>query len=995
MKTKIAQAQQRLLWACGFLAICATTVPQAGAQAAARIRSEINSAEQSTLPNSQHPMAKAQFDAGRLPADTRLTGITLTFNRSAAQESDLQSLIASQQNPASPLYHQWLTPDQFATRFGMADEDLAKVEGWLEQQGFSIDRVTRSKNAIHFSGSARQVEQAFSTEMHIYKYTGTATGTGNVTGTGTGTETSQHFAPSTALSVPAAIAPTVLGVTNLDDFRPRAHVILSKNRRVKPSFTSSQTGDVFFAPGDIATVYDISPLYNASVTGTGQSITLVGQSAIQVSDIEAFQSAAGLNVKAPTQFLVPASGNATVEQDGDEAESDIDLEWSGAIAPGATINFVYTGNAQTYGAFDALEYAIDEKIGTIISSSYGECEAALSGGTLGSGAPLETTLEAALEQAATQGQTVMSAAGDDGSTDCSGEGFGTTVSQSLAVDFPASSPYVTGMGGTEISSANTAYDTSDTAYWAAASTADVISSALQYIPEMAWNDDVAEGELSAGGGGTSALFQKPTWQTGVPGLSNSITMREVPDLALYASPIIPGYLYCSSDTSAWDVNDGQESSCTAGFRDSSSGLLTVAGGTSFDGPTFSGILALINQKQGYSSGQGLVNPTLYTLAANSTTYGSAFHDITTGNNFCTAGSPSCPSNGGSLGFAATTGYDQVTGLGSVDATNLAGAWPASTGVAPTLITTTTTITASNSAPNVGVSDTFTITVAASTGTATPTGTVTLTVDSNAPITETLQSNGTYVYTTSFSTAGSHTILATYTGDSTFATSNGSVSVNVAVVSSGTGTISLTPAPSPSTLSVAQGSTGTETISVTPAGGYTGTVDLNFDAGTAGDAALQNLCWEFTNTNSAGLGTLPISGGTAAVSTQLIFDTNASDCQTEAEMRKTGMRPMHKANSASTAKNSGGNPVPLTVAFAGLLLVGFMGRASRKLRGLAGLFVLAAVGLATTACSSGAFNNTVPNPPTGTYTITITAQDSVDANIVASPATFSFVITAAQ
>jgi hypothetical protein len=193
--------------------------------------------------------------------------------------------------------------------------------------------------------------------------------------------------------------------------------------------------------------------------------------------------------------------------------------------------------------------------------------------------------------------------------------------------------------------------------------------------------------------------------------------------------------------------------------------------------------------------------------------------------------------------------------------------------------------------------------------------------------------------------------------------------------------------------VAQGSTGTETISVTPAGGYTGTVDLNWDAGTAGDTALQNLCFEFTNMNSAELGTLPISGGTAAVTTQLIFDTNASDCQTEAAIRKTGMRPMRSLHAGSTAKNTGGSPVPLTVAFAGLLLVGFMGRASRKLRGLAGLILLAVVGLATTACSSGAFNNTVPDPPMGTYTITVTAQDSVNANIVATPATFTFVITA--
>jgi len=947
-------------WVCGVLAACALLIPQAGAQAThPRISSEIDNAEQSTLENSLHPMAQARFDAGRMAADTRLEGISLVFNRSAAQEAGLQALIAAQQNPASPLYHQWLTPDQFAARFGMADADLNKVQNWLEQQGFSIDRVARSKNAIYFSGTVRQVEQAFSTEMHLYKINGT-----------------QHFAPSTALSVPSALASTVLGIRNLNDFRPRAHVVLNRNSRVKPAFTSSQTGTVFFAPGDIATVYDIKPLYNASVTGAGQSITIVGQSAIQASDIEAFQNAALLTVKDPVQYLVPNTGNSTVQATGDEAESDLDLEWSGAIAPGATINFVYTGSDTNYGAFDSLVYAIENQIGAILSSSYGTCEAALGG----------QTLESSLAQAATQGQTVLAAAGDAGSTDCYGvSGLSTTQWEALAVDYPASSPYVTGMGGTEISNANAAYDTQGTAYWAAEGSSDVVSSALQYIPEMAWNDDSANCGasdcLSAGGGGASSLFTKPSWQKNatVPGIPSD-GKRDVPDLALYASPGFPGYLFCSSDSSAW--GSAQSGSCVTGFRDANDTYLTIAGGTSFDGPIFSGILALINQKQGYTTGQGLINPTLYTLASDSTTYASAFHDITTGNNDCLAGPANCS---GTEGFAAGTGYDQVTGLGSVDATNLASAWPASTG--PVLTATTTTITASNSAPNTGVSDTFTVTVTSASGT--PTGTVNLTVDTNAPITETLASNGTYVYTTSFSTAGSHTILAAYAGDSTYAPSTGSVTVNVAVVSSGNGTIALSPAPNPSTLTVSQGSSGIETISVKPSGGYTGTVLVNFDAGSS-DSTLANLCYSFTNMDSAGDGTVAISG-TSAVTTQLTLDTNAADCSTTGAIRTTGKQPLHRVGAGKTAKHTGGNPWPLPVAFAGLLLAGWMGRGSRKLRGLAGLILLAGVGLAVTACNSVNNSNTVTNPPKGTYTITVSAQDSANSTIAAPTETFTFVI----
>jgi subtilase family serine protease len=980
MKTKTANLQRKFLWVCGLVAACSLTVLSAGAQApASRIAAEIASGQQSTLKNSLHPLAQAQFDAGRMAEDTRLNGISIFFNRTTAQEASLKALIAAQQNPASPLYHQWLNPDQFAALFGMSDADLSKVESWLEQQGFSIDSVARSKNAIHFSGTVRQVEQAFSTEMHNYRVEGV-----------------EHFAPSTALSVPSAIAPTVLIVQNLDNFRPQAHVLLKKNMHAKANFTgagstNSSNQIIFFAPGDIKTAYDITPLYGASVTGSGQSITIIGQSAVQQADLTNFQNAAGLAANTPTLFLVPNSGNSTVEADGDEAESDLDLEWSDAIAPGATINFVYVGNNQNYSAFDSIQYAIDEKIGTIISSSYGECEAYLPQATLGDGTTLvEPALETAFEQATTQGQTVMAAAGDTGSEDCNvyqGPGTGTTLTATdttLAVDYPASSPYVTGMGGTEISNANSAYSTVGGGYWDADSgTSDIVNSVLQYIPEMAWNDDSSQYGLSSTGGGASTLFTKPSWQTGVPGIPSD-GQRDVPDLALYASPNVPGFLFCSSDTSAWE--QGQESSCSSGFEDSLTGDLTGAGGTSFDGPIFSGMLALINEKQNYTTGQGLINPTLYTLASNSATYATAFHDITTGNNDCSAGSTWCGSESG--GFSAGVGYDQVSGLGSVDASVLAGVWPANSSTGPTPIATTTSITASNSAPNVNTADTFTVTVAAASGT--PTGSVTLTVDTNAPVTETLSSNGTYVYTYTFTTAGSHTILAAYVADSTYAASTGSVTVNVATVSSGKGTITL--AATPSTLTVAQGSSGSETVTVTPGSGYTGTVDLNFD--TSNDSALQNLCYNWTNINSAGDGTVAITGTAAGTST-LTLDANAADCASSAAIQKSGkhaLRMLHARNTAANAaKSSGGNPLPLGVAFAGLLLAGFMGRSSRKLRGLAGLIVLASVGLAVSACGGGVTTTPYSNPPTGTYTVTVSGQDSAGA-ITATPVTFTFVIT---
>ena len=964
---------QQRLWACGWVAACMMLATSIGAQTLApRINSEITSSETSALKGSLHPLAQAQFDAGPVPADTKLNGISILFKRTAAQDADLQALVAAQQNPSSPQYHQWLTPDQFAARFGMAQADLDSIQSWLQQQGFSIDSLARSKNAIRFSGTVGQVNSAFSTQMHYYKVNGV-----------------QHFAASTVLSVPAAIAPTVLAIRNLDDFRPVSHEVVNRNLRPAPNFTSSESGNVYFAPGDIATAYNIKPAYSGGYNGAGQSIAIVGQSAIQLSDIENFQTAAGLTVKAPNLVLVPGSGSSTVYADGDESESDLDLEWSGATAPGADISFVYVGSNLNYSTFDALQYAIDEKIAQIVSTSYGECEAYLSGSTLASGSALEPGLESAFQQAAAQGQTILAASGDSGSTDCFiGAGAGNpplSEQEALGVDYPASSAYVTGIGGTEVSQANAAYLKAGDGYWEAQSSSDEVSSALQYIPEVAWNEDLANcGQtncLSASGGGASALFAKPSWQTGVPGIPND-GKRDVPDIAVYASPDLPGYLVCSSDQSVW--NSGQVSSCSSGFRDSSTGLLTVLGGTSFGGPIYAGVVAIINQEKNYTTGQGLINPTLYTLAANSTTYASAFHDITSGNNDCTAGAGFCSST---AGFSAGTGYDQVTGLGSINVNNLATAWTASTG--PLRTSTTTTITASNTAPLVNASDNFTISVTSASGT--PTGSVTLTVDSNAPITETLAANGTYVYTTSFTTTGAHTIVAAYAGNSTYAASTGTVTINVGAVSSGTGTISL--AASPTTLSVAQGATGTETITVTPAGGYTGTVLLAFD--TSNDTALQNLCYEFTNMNSSGEGTVTVAG-TAAAATQLTLFTNASQCAATGAQRGSGIQPFRALRgSGNSARNTGTNtaprgPVPLGVAFAGLLLAGFLGRYARRFRSLAALIALAAVGLAMTACGGGVVSTALTNPPAGTYTITVTGQDSATASVSASTQ-FTFTI----
>lgn len=271
-----------------------------------------------------------------MPAGTNLHGVTITFAPSPAQQADLDALLAAQQDPSSPFYHQWLTPEQFGARFGMTDADLAKVQSWLQAQGFTIDSVARARNRITFSGTAGVVANAFRSTLHTYR---------------AGAET--DFAPSVDLSLPSAFAGTVAGVSNLSSFRPRSHLRQTAQLAADPRFTSSQTGNHFLTPKDVAAIYDITPAYNAGYSGAGQTIAVMGQSSVLTTDTAAFQTALGNKVVAPTLVLVPNSGTPTVYT-GDEAESDLDLEYTGGIAPGATIQFVYTGNNANYSVFSTL-----------------------------------------------------------------------------------------------------------------------------------------------------------------------------------------------------------------------------------------------------------------------------------------------------------------------------------------------------------------------------------------------------------------------------------------------------------------------------------------------------------------------------------------------------------------------------------------------------------------------------------------------------------------
>jgi len=901
-------------------------------QPATRIANEIDNRERVPIKGSKSPMARPENDAGRVPGETKLEGINIFFSRSSEQEAELDALIAAQQDPNSRLYHKWLTPEEFGARFGLADSDIATVQSWLEQQGFTVSSVSPSKSHITFSGTIAQIEAAFGAELHYY----------NVGG-------KKHFMPSAELAIPAALSSVVQAVSNLSSFKPHPHVkFRTPQLAPRPEFTSSQTDKHFLTPKDVATVYDINPAYNAGYTGSGQSIAVVGQSSVVLSDIEHFQTAAGFTVKDPTPILVPNSGTARVFS-GDEAESDLDLEYSSTIGKGATIYFVYTGNNQNYNVWDSIQYAVDHKVAPIISDSYGICETALTSSDYSS-------VNIVLAQAASQGQTVLVPAGDNGSTDCYGE-TGLTIAQqeALAVDFPASSQYVTAMGGTEFPSADVA--ASNTTYWQSSSGSDVISSVLPYIPEQVWNDDSAAGSLSAGGGGISAFTARPSWQTGVTGIPSG-SYRLVPDISLDASAYNAGYLYCSSDSAATQI----AGSCSNGFRDSSNKYLTVAGGTSFDSPIFAGMVAILGQKLN-SAGLGVINSKLYSLAANSSTYASAFHDIASGSNACPAALSYCSSAGASE-YPATTGYDEAIGLGSIDFYNLLNAWTSCASPIPS--TTTPSAATSNVAP--GANDVINITVASACNsvTTTPTGTVTVAIDGTTQSPSLSLSNGSATYTFSSTTTGFHMIAATYSGDSIFASSSGSV--NVTVTASKTFMLSAT------NVAVSAGNTGTSIVTITPKNGYTGMVTFTLSS----SPSLTNGCFALPNTTVS---------GSSAVTASLTVRTNSSACASGALAGPA----VGQQNFVRGALRTLGNDFRLLSAFkAGLALAGLLLVAvpvyhfgCHRLGMIAGVFLLVAIGFVISVisgCCGGGYGS---NAAKGTYTVTIVGRDTDSSSITAS------------
>ncbi len=680
-----------------------------------RITQTVDNRVRTVLTGHLHPKALAAIDQGRVAPSLAMSYITLRLASSANQQAELEKLLAEQQTPGSPNYHHWLTPEEYGQRFGASDADINKITQWLQQQGLQVVSVSRGRNWIAASGTAARVEPAFQTEIHSYVADG---------------ET--HYANASEPSVPAAFGSVVQSIRGLNDFRmkPRLHSL------TKPAYTSSSSQAHYLAPDDLASIYDMTPLYAAGINGSGQKIAVAGQIEVNLSDIEQFRSIFNLPANDPQTLLVPGSSNpGNSSKSGDLAESDLDLEWSGAVARNASIIFVYSSDVMT-----SVQYAIDQSLAPVVSVSYGNCEQESARSDIDS-------FQQWAKQANAQGITWLAASGDNGAADCAD-----SQNPGLSVDLPGSLPEVTSVGGTE-------FVEGTGTYWNLTNNANG-ASALSYVPETTWNDSVADGQPSSSGGGASILFSKPSWQTG-PGVPSD-NARHVPDVSLNASADHDGYLVY-----------------TGGSRQ-------VYGGTSVPTPAFAGLVALLNQQIG-SGGVGNINPNMYALAQSNP---AIFHDITTGNNIvtipCSRRALNCTTN--PVGYDAGVGYDQATGLGSVDTYNLVMGWTGGKVTPPTsaarisLLSNLTSVS-----PNAVV---YLMATVSSTDGTTPSGSVSFSIDgtslgsalltgSAGTVTATLAVNGLQL------PVGAGTITATYN-------SAGSASVNVSVAASGSGS-SATPA----------------------------------------------------------------------------------------------------------------------------------------------------------------------------------------------------------
>ena len=711
---------------------------------APRINEPLDESRRIVLKHNVHPLARTQFQVATAPDNLPMDRMLLVLKRSPEQETALVKLLDDQQDKSSRDFHKWLTPEQFGQQFGPADSDIHAVTSWLEAHGFEVAQVSKGRSLIEFSGTAAQVKEAFHTGINKYVVNGKA-----------------HWANASDPEIPVALAPVVAGVHSLHNFYTQPQLAMSLEK-VSAKVTTSRPPQVTFSigrhaltPADYAVIYNANPALMSGINGQGQAIAVVARSNLFESgqDILNFR-----NIFGPGGSTVGVILNGPDPGDlggGEEVEATLDATWSAAQAPFAVVDFVVSaGTNSTDGVFLSENYIIDNNLAPVMTESFGSCEAVITNAqALG--------ISAMAEQAAAQGITYILSSGDSGAEGCDN---GSIVAQGpISVSDLASNPFVVAVGGTQFNE-----NGHDSTFWSATNGTGGLS-AKSYIPENVWNSSCLAAQCgnnantSAGGGGASTIFSKPSWQTGVSGIPND-GARDLPDVSFTASDHDP-YLLCLEGSCVPDGNGNIS--------------LFLISGTSASAPSFAGVMALVNEKTGTRQGQA--NYVLYRLAATETlaqcnaskTTGlpaatCIFNDVTAGNNAVPGevgfGSPTAK-------YQSTVGYDLATGLGSINVTNLINKWDsvAFTATTSTLVLSPTTLTH-------GAAANVTIHVAPSSGSGVPTGDVSLLTNSNiSPQVQGVASftlNAGAVSTTSQDLpGGTYNVHAHYAGDGTFAGSD--------------------------------------------------------------------------------------------------------------------------------------------------------------------------------------------------------------------------------
>ncbi|HJV23303.1 MAG TPA: protease pro-enzyme activation domain-containing protein, partial [Holophagaceae bacterium] len=477
----------------------------------------IDASDRAELKGQVHPLVTRARITGAVEGTLPMERMLLTLKAPAEAQARLEAFLARVQDPASPEYHRWITPEQFGERFGPSQADVEQLKGWLASQGLRVESVSPGRRSLTVSGDAAAVTNAFRTTMSRIEFEGRT-----------------YIANTTVPSIPKALQGLVGGFVSLHNiprramnngFRtlPAGQLGTFPRRQSDPQYTGQTSGRHYLAPGDFATIYNLKPLYDQGIDGAGMVIAIAGRCDLNPNDVAAFRDFFGLPAD---QLAITYNGrNPGITDSGEEGEADLDVQWSGGVAPKATVNFVVSASTNATDGIDlSNQLIVDSNLAPVVSVSFGAGE-----GLIGSAEC--SFYESLWAQAAAQGITVCVSSGDAGAA--GGDSGGASTGTGRAINGLGSSVHNISVGGTQ-------FNEGAGTYWNPTNGPDY-SSALGYIPEAVWNESgltTGGSGLWAGGGGISILWAKPAWQVapGVPAGS----FRAVPDVSLTAA-IHDGY----------------------------------------------------------------------------------------------------------------------------------------------------------------------------------------------------------------------------------------------------------------------------------------------------------------------------------------------------------------------------------------------------------------------------------------------------------------------